>query len=41
MKDVFKKAGMLGYVSRGIVLIIIGYFLFHAAWLSNPKVQEV
>jgi hypothetical protein len=33
MKEVFKKTGLIGYVSRGIVLVIIGYFLFHAAWL--------
>lgn len=37
MKDAFKTAGVLGYVSRGVVLTIIGYFLLHAAWLSNPS----
>jgi hypothetical protein len=37
MKDFFKKAGMVGYISRGIVLTIIGYFLLHAALLSNAK----
>lgn len=37
MKDLFKKAGMVGYISRGIVLMIIGYFLFHAASLSNAN----
>ena len=36
MKDAFKTAGTLGYISRGIVLAIIGYFMLHAAWLSNP-----
>lgn len=36
MKDAFKYAGITGYISRGIVLVIIGYFLLHAAWLSNP-----
>ena len=36
MKDAFKTTGVIGYISRGIVLGIIGYFLFHAAWLSNP-----
>lgn len=36
MKDFFKTTGVIGYVSRGIVLAIIGYFLFHAAWVSNP-----
>lgn len=37
MKDAFKTTGMIGYIARGIVLGIIGYFLFHAAWLSNPS----
>lgn len=37
MKDAFKTTGVIGYISRGIVLAIIGYFLFHAAWLSNPS----
>lgn len=36
MKDAFKTAGTIGYISRGIVLGIIGYFLLHAAWFSNP-----
>jgi hypothetical protein len=36
MKDTFKAAGTIGYISRGIVLGIIGYFLLHAAWLSDP-----
>lgn len=36
MKDAFKMTGTLGYISRGIVLVIIGYFLFHAALLSSP-----
>jgi hypothetical protein len=37
MKDFFKKAGTVGYISRGIVLVIIGYFLFHAALKSNSN----
>jgi hypothetical protein len=37
MKDFFKKAGTVGYISRGIVLGIIGYFLFHAALRSNAQ----
>lgn len=37
MKEVFKKAGIIGYISRGIVLLIIGYLIFHAAWLFNSK----
>lgn len=36
MRDLFKTAGTIGYIARGIVLAIIGYFLFHAAWLSKP-----
>lgn len=36
MKDAFRTAGTIGYISRGIVLGIIGYFLFHAALLSDP-----
>jgi hypothetical protein len=39
--DVFKKAGTIGYVSRGVVLLIIGYLLFHAALNANPgEVQD-
>lgn len=34
-KEAFKMTGTVGYISRGIVLGIIGYFLAHAAWLSN------
>ena len=37
MKDAFQGAGTVGYISRGIVLGIIGYFLLHAAWLSNAE----
>ena len=36
MKDAFKTTGTIGYISRGIVLAIIGYFLIHAALVSNP-----
>jgi hypothetical protein len=39
--DLFSKAGIVGYISRGIVLLIIGYFLFHAALHANPgEVQD-
>lgn len=39
--DVFRKAGLIGYISRGIVLLIIGYFLLHAALYKNAgKVQD-
>lgn len=34
--SVFKKAGKIGYSSRGIVLSIIGFFLILAAVHSNP-----
>ena len=37
MKDAFKTTGTIGYISRGIVLGIIGYFLLHAAIVSNPN----
>jgi hypothetical protein len=35
--NLFKKVGVLGYSSRGVVLIILGYFLLRAALASNPK----
>jgi hypothetical protein len=39
--DLFKKAGIIGYISRGIVLLIIGYLLLHAALYSNAgNVQD-
>lgn len=37
MKDTFKTTGTIGYISRGLVLGIIGYFLLHAALVSNPS----
>ena len=36
MKDAFRMAGTIGYISRGIVLGIIGYFMLHAAIRANP-----
>jgi H+/Cl- antiporter ClcA len=33
----FKKAGIIGYVSRGLVFSIVGYFLLRAAIDSNPN----
>jgi len=36
LENVFKKAGIVGYISRGIVLVIIGYLLLHAALTSDP-----
>lgn len=37
LDDVFRKAGLIGYVARGIVFLILGYFLGVAAANSNPK----
>lgn len=37
VKKVVKKAGHIGYISRGAVLVIIGYLVFHAAINSNPN----
>ena len=34
---VFEKVGIIGYVSRGIVLGIIGYFVLRAAMASNSS----
>lgn len=36
MQDAFKMAGTVGYTSPGIVLGIIGYFMFHAARRADP-----
>ena len=35
--NVYKKAGVLGYVSRGVVLLVIGYFFFRAAITHNGE----
>lgn len=35
--DLFKKAGTVGYIARGIVLSIIGYFFLHAVFVSGSK----
>lgn len=35
--DVFKKSGIIGYISRGIVLLVIGYLLLHAALEADPE----
>jgi hypothetical protein len=34
--ELFKKAGVVGYFARGIVLVIIGYFFLRAALHHNP-----
>lgn len=36
----FQRAGIIGYVSRGLVFSIVGYFLFRAAIDSNPGGAE-
>jgi C4-dicarboxylate transporter len=33
----FKKAGIIGYISRGIVMLIVGYFLLRAAVEHDPR----
>jgi hypothetical protein len=33
--DIFRKTGIVGYVSRGVVLMIIGYFFLRAALHHN------
>lgn len=38
--NTFQKAGIIGYVSRGLVFSIVGYFLFRAALDSNPGEAE-
>jgi hypothetical protein len=35
--DLYKKMGIIGYISRGIVLIIIGYFFLRAAVHLNAS----
>jgi hypothetical protein len=37
MEEWFKRTGVVGYISRGIVLGIVGYLLLHAALTHNPK----
>jgi uncharacterized membrane protein YidH (DUF202 family) len=35
--DAYKKAGVLGYISRGVVLLVIGYFFLRAALTHNGE----
>ena len=35
--DLFRKAGIAGYVARGVVLLIIGYFFLRAALHHNAN----
>ena len=37
LENVFTNAGVAGYISRGVVLAIIGYLLLHASITSNPE----
>jgi hypothetical protein len=34
---IYKKTGVIGYISRGIVLLVIGYFFFRAALNGSEK----
>lgn len=36
-EDIFRKTGVAGYISRGIVLVILGYLLAHGALNMNPQ----
>jgi hypothetical protein len=36
-ENTVRKAGITGYISRGVVLIIVGYLIFHAAITSNAR----
>jgi hypothetical protein len=39
--NVYKKAGILGYISRGVVLLVLGYFFFRAAVNgSGSEIQD-
>lgn len=37
VKDILRKAGYVGYIARGIVIGIIGYFFLRAAIEANPN----
>ena len=37
VKDVLRKAGFVGYIARGVVISIIGYFFLRAAIEANPN----
>jgi hypothetical protein len=34
--NIFRKAGIVGYISRGVVLLVIGYLLLHGAMNADP-----
>jgi len=37
VKEVLHKAGLVGYLARGVVISVIGYFFLQAALQSNPN----
>jgi hypothetical protein len=37
IRQIVRKAGIAGYVSRGIMLLVVGYLLWHAGMTSNPR----
>ena len=37
LRDLVKKAGIIGYIARGIMLLVVGYLLWHAGMTSNPR----
>lgn len=39
-KAIYKRSGLFGYISRGIVFFILGYFFIKAAIESNPEQVE-
>jgi hypothetical protein len=36
LEGLFRKAGVMGYLARGVVLMIIGYLVLHASVTLNP-----
>ena len=36
-RKIYKRAGIFGYLSRGVVFMIIGYFIIKAAMQFNPE----
>lgn len=34
---IVRKAGLVGYVARGITMLVVGYLLLHAGITSNPR----
>jgi hypothetical protein len=40
IRDMVRKAGTVGYISRGVMFLVIGYLLWHAGMTSNPREAE-